>query len=85
MLTSSIFITLNFCLGSVRPGIPPVQLPPFSSELGNRTVTFSDMFTDLGSSIILVPIIAVLGNVAIAKAFGSFLFLRNLLQTRRSI
>ncbi|XP_073974525.1 sodium-independent sulfate anion transporter [Rhodnius prolixus] len=56
--------------GSVRPGIPPVQLPPFSSELGNRTVTFSDMFTDLGSSIILVPIIAVLGNVAIAKAFA---------------
>lgn len=56
--------------GSVRPGVPPVQLPPFSTELGNRTVVFSEMLTDLGSSIILVPIIAVLGNVAIAKAFA---------------
>lgn len=28
------------------------------------------MCSELGSSIILVPVIAVLGNVAIAKAFG---------------
>jgi hypothetical protein len=28
------------------------------------------MVSDLGSSIVLVPIIAVLGNIAIAKAFG---------------
>ncbi|KAK9496656.1 hypothetical protein O3M35_013090 [Rhynocoris fuscipes] len=56
--------------GAVRPGVPVLQLPPFSTELGNRTVTFTEMLSDLGSSIILVPIIAVLGNVAIAKAFA---------------
>lgn len=31
---------------------------------------FTDMISELGSSIALVPIIAVLGNVAISKAFG---------------
>jgi solute carrier family 26 (sodium-independent sulfate anion transporter), member 11 len=33
-------------------------------------MNFTEMVTELGSSIILVPIIAVLGNVAISKAFG---------------
>lgn len=31
---------------------------------------FTDMLSELGSSIALVPVIAVLGNVAISKAFG---------------
>ncbi|CAH1391158.1 unnamed protein product [Nezara viridula] len=57
--------------GAVRSGIPAVQLPPFSTTIGNETVGFFDMVSGLGSSIILVPIIAVLGNVAIAKAFAS--------------
>lgn len=35
-------------------------------------MTFIDMCSDLGSSIVLVPIIGVLGNVAIAKAFGMY-------------
>lgn len=56
--------------GTVKPGLPSVDLPPFSTSINNRTIEFNEMFTDLGSSIILVPIIAVLGNVAIAKAFG---------------
>ncbi|KAF6201239.1 hypothetical protein GE061_005686 [Apolygus lucorum] len=56
--------------GNVRSGIPPFQLPPFSTVLENRTVSFGEMVSDLGSSIILVPVIAVLGNVAIAKAFA---------------
>uniref|UniRef100_A0A1B6CML3 SLC26A/SulP transporter domain-containing protein n=1 Tax=Clastoptera arizonana TaxID=38151 RepID=A0A1B6CML3_9HEMI len=57
--------------GDVRSGLPPFKLPPFSTQLGNRTLNFVDMCTELGSSIVLVPIIAVLGNVAIAKAFAS--------------
>lgn len=56
--------------GSVKPGLPTVQLPPFGTTLGNRTVDFGEMFCDLGTSIFLVPVIAVLGNVAIVKAFG---------------
>ncbi|KAI5723570.1 hypothetical protein M8J76_008161 [Diaphorina citri] len=57
--------------GDVRPGLPPFQFPPFSTSLNNQTLSFLDMCTELGSSIVMVPVIAVLGNVAIAKAFAS--------------
>ena len=57
--------------GAIKPGFPTFQVPPFSTTLKNQTIPFSDMFMDLGSSVFLVPIIAVLGNVAIAKAFSS--------------
>ncbi|KYN18806.1 Sodium-independent sulfate anion transporter [Trachymyrmex cornetzi] len=55
--------------GPVRSGLPPFSLPPFSTQVNNQTLTFTQMCSELGTSIILVPIIAVLGNVAIAKAF----------------
>ncbi|XP_048482779.1 sodium-independent sulfate anion transporter [Plutella xylostella] len=57
--------------GAVRAGLPPLQPPPFTTTIGDRNVTFIEMCSDLGSSIVLVPIIGVLGNVAIAKAFAS--------------
>lgn len=55
--------------GPVRSGLPSFSLPPFSTQINNQTFTFTQMCSELGTSIILVPIIAVLGNVAIAKAF----------------
>uniref|UniRef100_A0A2S2QQP3 Sodium-independent sulfate anion transporter n=1 Tax=Sipha flava TaxID=143950 RepID=A0A2S2QQP3_9HEMI len=62
------YVTL---IGNVRSGLPPLKLPPFGTEINGVTISFIDMCMDLGSSIILVPVIAVLGNVAIAKAFSS--------------
>lgn len=60
--------------GEVRPGLPSFSLPPFETSYSNNGTTvemgFVDMISELGSSIALVPIIAVLGNVAISKAFG---------------
>lgn len=56
--------------GTVRAGLPDLKPPPFRTTLGNTTMEFADMVADLGTSIFLVPVIAVLGNVAIAKAFG---------------
>ena len=61
--------------GKVKSGLPNFSLPPFetSYEMNNGTIVemgFFDMVSELGSSIFLVPIIAVLGNVAISKAFG---------------
>lgn len=57
-----------------RDGLPTLRLPPFSTELPDgRHVSFIEMCSDLGSSIFIVPVIAVLGNVAIAKAFGKLL------------
>lgn len=60
--------------GTVKSGIPDFETPPFSTNYVRNgtevTMDFKDMVSELGSSIILVPIIAVLGNVAISKAFG---------------
>ncbi|XP_011502218.1 PREDICTED: sodium-independent sulfate anion transporter [Ceratosolen solmsi marchali] len=57
--------------GPVRPGLPNFGPPPFSTRVNNRTLGLTEMCAELGLSIILVPIIGVLGNVAIAKAFAS--------------
>ncbi|XP_063825040.1 sodium-independent sulfate anion transporter-like [Ostrinia nubilalis] len=57
--------------GTVREGLPSWSVPPFETSFGGRNVTFIEMCSDLGSSIVLVPVIGVLGNVAIAKAFAS--------------
>ncbi|XP_050684426.1 sodium-independent sulfate anion transporter-like isoform X2 [Leptidea sinapis] len=57
--------------GDVKDGLPEWNWPPFGTVLDGKTITFSEMCADLGSSIVLVPIIGVLGNVAIAKAFAS--------------
>ncbi|XP_058825058.1 sodium-independent sulfate anion transporter [Topomyia yanbarensis] len=61
--------------GTVRSGIPAFNLPPFSTQISgpNNTSTelgFIEMTSELGVNVVLVPVIAVLGNVAISKAFG---------------
>ncbi|XP_065341247.1 sodium-independent sulfate anion transporter-like [Cloeon dipterum] len=58
-------------IGTVQSGLPSLSLPPFSTTLNNQTLSFTDMVSELGSSIILVPVIAILGNVAIAKTFAT--------------
>lgn len=70
-------VTSIWCtLGHVKSGLPSIRIPPFSTTVGDEQLSFFQMCTELGSSIVLVPVIAVLGNVAIAKAFGmNFLFL----------
>ncbi|KAK0173739.1 hypothetical protein PV328_006890 [Microctonus aethiopoides] len=62
---NSLFLTA----GTVKPGVPKFKPPPFSTQFGNVTYTFKDMCSHLGTGIIIVPLVAVLTNVAIAKAF----------------
>ncbi|XP_046744753.1 sodium-independent sulfate anion transporter-like isoform X2 [Diprion similis] len=57
--------------GKVEPGLPSFGLPPFSTQDGNRTYTFIDMCSHLRSGIFILPLVAVLANVSIAKAFAS--------------
>ncbi|XP_068631946.1 sodium-independent sulfate anion transporter-like [Battus philenor] len=56
--------------GRVEPGLPRLGLPPFRAELGNRTVGFVEMVQQLGSGVIMLPVVMVLANIAIAKAFS---------------
>ncbi|XP_058840157.1 sodium-independent sulfate anion transporter isoform X2 [Topomyia yanbarensis] len=55
--------------GHVEPGIPGFELPIYNVDTGNKTISYFEVVKDLGSGIILVPLVAVLANVSIAKAF----------------
>ncbi|XP_076670762.1 sodium-independent sulfate anion transporter [Andrena cerasifolii] len=57
--------------GRIESGLPKLSLPPFSTQVGNQTYTFLDMCSHLGTGIIVLPLVSVLANVAIAKAFAS--------------
>lgn len=56
-------------LGDIVPGLPAFKLPNFSTIQNNQTLTFVDMAKGLGTGIVVIPIVAVLQNIAIAKAF----------------
>ncbi|GJQ71099.1 hypothetical protein Trydic_g602, partial [Trypoxylus dichotomus] len=57
-------------IGYVPKGLPDVKFPPFSYETVNGTVGFGEMVSNLGTAIIVVPLIALLENIAICKAFA---------------
>lgn len=61
-------------IGYIPAGLPEVKLPPFSATYGNTTESFMDMISNIGSGIVVVPLIALLENIAICKAFGNFVF-----------
>ncbi|XP_011150572.1 sodium-independent sulfate anion transporter isoform X2 [Harpegnathos saltator] len=56
--------------GNITEGLPPFSLPPFSIVSGNHTYSFLELVNELGSSVISVPLIAILESIAIAKAFA---------------
>lgn len=58
-------------VGDIVPGLPPLRLPPLQTAIGNRTYSFTEMVSELGGGIVVVPVVGVLANVAIAKAFAS--------------
>uniref|UniRef100_A0A182NVJ6 STAS domain-containing protein n=1 Tax=Anopheles dirus TaxID=7168 RepID=A0A182NVJ6_9DIPT len=57
--------------GNVEPGIPAFEWPVRGATVGNTTVSFLEITSELGSGLLLVPLVAVLANVAIAKAFAT--------------
>lgn len=65
-------------IGDIPSGLPTFGPPPFSiPEIRNETghviqeyESFFDMISFLGSGIIVIPLIALLENMAICKAFG---------------
>lgn len=65
-------------IGHIPPGLPSFQVPPFSIPQ-NETVqidsevkeTFFDMVSSLGSGLIVIPLIALMENIAICKAFAN--------------
>uniref|UniRef100_A0A0K8TQT4 Putative sulfate/bicarbonate/oxalate exchanger sat-1 n=1 Tax=Tabanus bromius TaxID=304241 RepID=A0A0K8TQT4_TABBR len=62
-------------IGEIPPGLPTFQPPPFSLT-ANETKTgkpesFAEMASSLGSGLIVVPLISLMENIAICKAFAN--------------
>ncbi|CAH2074590.1 unnamed protein product, partial [Iphiclides podalirius] len=57
-------------IGDIGSGLPKFRPPPFSTTVGNETYSFSDMTRVLGPESIVLPLVAILESVAIAKAFA---------------
>uniref|UniRef100_A0A182S8M7 STAS domain-containing protein n=1 Tax=Anopheles maculatus TaxID=74869 RepID=A0A182S8M7_9DIPT len=57
--------------GRVEPGIPAFEWPVRGITTNSTTISFLEITADLGSGLLLVPLVAVLANVAIAKAFAT--------------
>ena len=63
--------------GNIKSGIPHFQPPPFSfndtSTEPNKIYAFGDMISELGATAIIIPLLAILNTVAIAKVFCKYL------------
>ena len=62
-------------IGEIEVGLPSFQPPSFSVVISNGTrvgdeINLGGMISKLGSGIVILPFIAILQSVAIAKAFG---------------
>ncbi|XP_025992190.1 sodium-independent sulfate anion transporter isoform X2 [Solenopsis invicta] len=59
-------------IGYIPGGMPTVQAPPFGfTKDDNTTVTFIEMLSNLGSGIVVVPLISLMENIAVCKAFAN--------------
>lgn len=66
-------------IGTIPAGLPTFQMPPFSlpnivnettHEIIHRGESFTEMVSQMGYTIIIIPLIALLENMSICKAFG---------------
>ncbi|XP_034660413.1 sodium-independent sulfate anion transporter [Drosophila subobscura] len=58
--------------GSITSGLPPFQVPPFQSQdpATGEPISFGGMVSNLGSSLVSIPLLSILESVAVAKAFS---------------
>ncbi|KAJ8873615.1 hypothetical protein PR048_024433 [Dryococelus australis] len=56
--------------GNITAGFPTVQPPLFSTTLDGKYMSFSDMVGALGTGLLVVPLIAVLESMSVAKVFA---------------
>lgn len=68
----SVLLIFFYISGNVGTGLPPLQLPPFSTVFNGTSYGFDDMAKQLGTSIIFMPLVAILESIAITKAFCKY-------------
>ncbi|GBP68186.1 Sodium-independent sulfate anion transporter [Eumeta japonica] len=58
-------------MGPIPSGVPTPHLPPFGyTRADNTTADFVDMVSELGSGVLVIPLIVLLEDIAICKAFS---------------
>lgn len=66
-------------IGDIPPGMPEFQVPSFSippkvnettGEIIQNGESFTEIVSQMGSSLIVIPLIALLENISVCKAFG---------------
>jgi len=71
---------LFIMIGEIPAGLPSFQVPPFSipavvneitGEIIEEGLNFIQMVSELGSGLIVIPLITLLENIAICKAFAN--------------
>ena len=65
-------IKIIYVLEEVPSGLPNISFPAFEVIANNHTYTFVEMVMEMGSGIAVIPFIAILANIAVAKAFGKY-------------
>ncbi|XP_043279166.1 sodium-independent sulfate anion transporter [Venturia canescens] len=59
-------------IGYLPSGMPTAQLPPFGyTKEDNTTVSFLEMVSNLGSGLLVLPLISLMEDVAVCKAFAN--------------
>ncbi|KAB7494644.1 Sodium-independent sulfate anion transporter [Armadillidium nasatum] len=56
--------------GDIKPGLPSVQIPHFTITEGNKTIAFTQVMSNVGPGVIILPLVAILENFAIASSFS---------------
>lgn len=57
-------------IGDIGHGLPTFGWPPFSTVVGNQTYSFTEMVQTIGVQSAVLPFVAIIETVAIAKAFA---------------
>lgn len=66
-------------IGDIPSGMPSVAVPPFfipeirndtTGEIIQKSESFTDIVSQMGSMLIVIPLIALLENISVCKAFG---------------
>ncbi|KAJ9593231.1 hypothetical protein L9F63_015230, partial [Diploptera punctata] len=58
-------------IGHIPSGLPSLQAPPFEYNSGNYTADFFTICSELGTGILVLPLVALLENIAVCKAFSN--------------
>ncbi|KAI4456660.1 sulfate transporter [Holotrichia oblita] len=69
ILSSDSRYIFSLSVNHLQPNFPSISVPPFNVIGNNTTLTFLDMTKELGMGIVVVPFIAIVTNLAIAKSF----------------